>query len=81
MKTVDWEKPQRQAPIVLLIILLEGIKQIWPFILLGLARSFFKNEEGAKPLDRRLLSVIIGSFVILVLIKTKQIIHYFSFVS
>ena len=79
MKTVDWEKPQRQSPIVLLIIFLEGIKQIWPLILLGLARSFFKNEEEAKPLDRQLLSVLIGSLVILLLIKTKQIIHYFSF--
>lgn len=79
MKTVDWDKPQRQSPIVLLIILLEGIKQIWPLILLGLARSFFKNKDGAKPLDRQLLSVLIGSVVILLLIKTKQIIHYFSF--
>ena len=47
MKTVDWEKPQRQSPIVLLIIILEGIKQIWPLILLGLARSFFKNKDEA----------------------------------
>lgn len=79
MKTVDWEKPQRQSPIVLLIILLEGIKQIWPLILLGFFRTFFGNEEQAKRLDRQLSSVLIGTLVILLLVKTKQLIHYFSF--
>ena len=79
MKTVDWEKPQRQSPIVLLIILLEGIKQIWPLILLGFFRTFFGNEEQDKRLDRQVSSVLIGVLVILLLIKTKQLIHYFSF--
>ena len=79
MKTVDWEKPQRQSPIVLLIILLEGIKQIWPWILLGLLRTIFKSKDEAKPFDRQLLIVLISSFLVLVLIKTKQIINYFTF--
>lgn len=79
MKTVDWEKPQRQSPIVLLIILLEGIKQIWPWILLGLLRTIFQSKDEAKPLERQLLIVLIGSLLVPVLIKTKQIISYFKF--
>ncbi len=79
MKTVDWEKPQRQSPIVLLFILLEGAKQVWPLILIGLFRMISKNEDGDKPTDSKLMMIVIGAFLILVLIKTKQIIQYFSF--
>lgn len=79
MKTVDWEKPQRQSPIVLLIIILEGIKQIWPLILLGFFRTFFNNNDGPKRFDRQLSTVFIGAFLVLVLIKIKQIINYVSF--
>lgn len=79
MKTVEWEQPQRQSPIVLLIILLEGIKQIWPWILLGLLRTIFQSKDEAKPLERQLLIVLIGSLLVPVLIKTKQIISYFTF--
>lgn len=79
MKTVDWEKPQRQSPIVLLFILLEGAKQVWPLILIGLFRMLSKNEGGDKPTDSKLLMILIGAFLVLVLIKTKQIIQYFSF--
>ena len=79
MKTVDWEKPQRQSPIVLLFILLEGAKQVWPLILIGFFRIMFKKEDGARPFDNKLWMILVGSFLILVLIKTKQIIQYFSF--
>lgn len=79
MKTVDWEKPQRQSPVVLIVLILEGIKQIWPLILLGFFRTFFKNEDMPKRLDRQVWFIFIGTFLMLVLIKTKQIIHYFSF--
>ncbi len=79
MKTVDWEKPQRQSSVVLLIIILEGIKQIWPWILLGFLRTIFKSKDESKPLDRQLLIVFISSILVLVLIKTKQIISYFTF--
>jgi putative membrane protein len=79
MKTVDWEKPQRQSPVVLIVLILEGIKQIWPLILLGFFRSFFKNHDGPQRLDRQVWFILIGTFLMLVFIKTKQIIHYFSF--
>ena len=79
MKIVEWEKPQRQSPIVLLFILLEGAKQVWPLILIGFFRMMFRKEEGGKPLDGKLWMILIGSFLIIVLIKTKQIIQYFSF--
>ena len=79
MKTVDWGKPQRQSPIFLIFILIEGAKQVWPLILIGLFRMLSKNEDGDLPADHKLLMILIGVFIILILIKTKQIIQYFSF--
>lgn len=80
MNNIDWDKPQRQSPIVLLIIFLESIKQLWPFLLLMAIRFLFKSEDdNPEKNDLKLLWTLLGALILILLIRLKQVVHYFSF--
>jgi putative membrane protein len=77
---ININTPQKQSPIVVLIALLQGLKQMWPIFLMAFAKYFFdEKKDTTKDSDSQwIVYTFLGGFLIILLFKLGEILQYFT---
>ncbi len=75
----DWSKPQRQSRVVILIAILKMFKNMWPVIVLLLARFIFNKGTTTDKNLSHLLWGLSGAIILYFFIRLNDIARFFFY--